>query len=73
MAVRNPDARLQPHANTRPVNYAILGVEPRAGEVVDKVIALWIFAILACCALCGWGIGTAVRRSNERRAQAVRR
>ncbi len=36
------------------------------------VIALWIFAIVACCALCVWGIATAVRRSNERRAQAVK-
>jgi hypothetical protein len=48
------------------------GSERRAREVVDMVIALWIFAIVACCALCVWGIATAVRRSNERRAHAVR-
>ena len=34
------------------------------------VIVLWIFAIVACCALCVWGIATAVRRSNERRARS---
>ena len=32
------------------------------------VVALWIFAIVACCALCVWGIATAVRRSRERRS-----
>jgi hypothetical protein len=36
------------------------------------VIALWIVAVAACFALCGWGIATAVRRSKERRAQAVK-
>jgi hypothetical protein len=36
------------------------------------VIALWIVAIAACSALCGWGIATAVRRSKERHAQALR-
>ena len=32
------------------------------------VVFLWITAIVACCALCGWGIATAVKRSKERRA-----
>jgi hypothetical protein len=35
------------------------------------VIALWIVAIVACCALCGWGIATALRRPKEGRGQAV--
>jgi len=71
MAVRNPDARPQPHAN-KAGELGSLGVERRAKEVVEMVIALWIFAIVACCALCVWGIATAVRRSNERRAQSLR-
>ena len=32
------------------------------------VVALWIIAAVACCALCGCGIATAVRRSKERHA-----
>lgn len=39
---------------------------------VAMVIALWIVAVAACFALCGWGIASAVRRSKERRAQAVK-
>jgi hypothetical protein len=72
MAVRNPDARPQPHANKAGEPSDPWGSERRAREVVEMVIALWIFAIVACCALCVWGIATAVRRSNERRAHAVR-
>ena len=32
------------------------------------MIVLWISVALACCALCGWGIATAIRRSKDRRA-----
>lgn len=35
------------------------------------VAVFWITGIVACCALCGWGIATAVRRSKERRTRAL--
>jgi hypothetical protein len=72
MALRNRDARSQPHAYKAGEPSDPWGSERRAREVVDVVIALWIFAIVVCCALCVWGVATAVRRLNERRAQAVR-
>lgn len=36
------------------------------------VAVLWIVAVVVCCALCGWGIATAARRSRQRRYTAVR-
>jgi hypothetical protein len=72
MALRKPDARPQPYVYKAGEPSDPWGSERRAREVVDMVIALWILAIVACCSLCVWGIATAVRRSNERRAQAVR-
>jgi hypothetical protein len=30
-------------------------------------VIVWILAIAACCALCGYGISVAVRRSKARR------
>jgi hypothetical protein len=32
------------------------------------MIVFWIFLTVTCCALRGWGIATAARRSRERRA-----
>jgi len=32
------------------------------------MIVFWIALAITCCALCGWGIATAVRRSKERHA-----
>jgi hypothetical protein len=72
MAVRNPDARPQPHAYKAGEPSDPWGVRAPAREVIDMVVALWIFAIVACCALCVWGIATAVRRSRERDAQPLR-
>jgi hypothetical protein len=72
MALRNPDARPQPHVYKAGAPSDPGGPSAGQREVVDMVIALWILAIVACCALCVWGIATAVRRSNERRAQPVR-
>lgn len=52
-----------------------LGIPGFAGrpgkEVIVMVAVFWITGIVACCALCGWGIATAVRRSKERRTRAL--
>jgi hypothetical protein len=73
MALGIQEARVQPHAET---GRCIPGYPPRGPRTGRKevvmVIALWIVAVAACFALCGWGIATAVRRSKERRAQAVK-
>jgi hypothetical protein len=35
-------------------------------------IILWVSAAILCVALCAYGITTAVRRSQDRRAQGTR-
>jgi hypothetical protein len=41
------------------------------GEVVAMLIFLAVGAAVVCCALCGYGIYAAVRRSRERRTAHV--
>lgn len=72
MALSIQEARVQPHTN-RPACSGYLAKGPCTGrKEVVMVIPLWIVAVAACFALCGWGIASAVRRSKERRAQAVK-
>jgi hypothetical protein len=44
----------------------------QAREVIDMAIALGVIAIAACCALCAWGLATALRPSRKRHAPTVR-
>jgi hypothetical protein len=45
-------------------------IGPYSREVTEVVMVFWLVGIVACCALCAYGINAAVRRRKYRRDAA---